>query len=169
MKFTHLDSKGEAAQVRVAEKPTVYRCAKATGFIRLSDEVLQKIKSDTIAKGNVLAVARIAGIGAAKKTADLIPLCHSLILDHVEISFVLKDDGIEVVASVVATAKTGVEMEALTAVQVALLTIYDMCKAVDKNMRFENIYLKEKIKESFHVESSYCNYKRSSISRRKGR
>ena len=146
MKFTHLDPKGNARQVHVQEKPVVYRRAKATGFIRLSDEVLQKIKSDSIAKGNVLAVARVAGISAAKKTADLIPLCHSLNLDHVGIDFEIKAHGICVTAEAAATAKTGVEMEALTAVQVTLLTIYDMCKAVDKNMYFENIRLIEKIK-----------------------
>ncbi|HLD73503.1 MAG TPA: cyclic pyranopterin monophosphate synthase MoaC [Bdellovibrionota bacterium] len=146
MKFTHLDPKGNARQVPVQEKPVVYRRAKATGFIRLSDEVLQKIKSDSIAKGNVLAVARVAGISAAKKTADLIPLCHSLNLDHVGIDFEIKAHGICVTAEAAATAKTGVEMEALTAVQVTLLTIYDMCKAVDKNMYFENIRLIEKIK-----------------------
>ena len=148
MKFTHLDAQGNVKQVPIQEKPVVYRRAKATGFIRLSGEVLQKIKSDSIAKGNVLAVARVSGIQAAKKTADLIPLCHSLNLDHVAIDFNLKEDGISVTSEVTCTAKTGVEMEALTAVQVSLLTIYDMCKAVDKNMRFENIHLIEKTKES---------------------
>ncbi|MBI2608960.1 MAG: cyclic pyranopterin monophosphate synthase MoaC [Deltaproteobacteria bacterium] len=148
MKLTHLDKKGEIRQVPVQAKPIVERYARARGFIKMSPSVLEKIRNEKIPKGSVFACARIAGIQAAKKTADLIPLCHSLNLDHVSIDFEFQEGGIEVQAQVITSAKTGVEMEALTAVNVALLTIYDMCKAVDKNMFFENIRLLEKTKSN---------------------
>jgi cyclic pyranopterin monophosphate synthase len=146
MEFTHLDKQGNIQQVPVGHKPIVERKALAKGFIHLSSDTLRKIQNNQVSKGNVLAVARIAGIQAAKKTADLIPLCHMLLLDHAEVNFEIQSTGIGVVAQVVTSAKTGVEMEALTAVQVALLTIYDMCKAIDKTMRFENIHLVKKTK-----------------------
>ncbi len=144
--FTHLDKEGEIRQVSVSAKPIVERKAQAYGFISLSKEVLNKIKKHGIAKGNVLATARIAGIQAAKKTAELIPLCHPLLLEHVEISFDMNEKGIGVKAAVETSAKTGVEMEALTAVNMALLTIYDMCKAVDKQMMMGDIKLIQKTK-----------------------
>ncbi|MBI2027446.1 MAG: cyclic pyranopterin monophosphate synthase MoaC [Deltaproteobacteria bacterium] len=146
MNFTHLDQNGDVQQVPVGHKAIVERKACAYGFIHLSKNTLGKIKKNEIGKGNVLAVARIAGIQAAKKTADLIPLCHPLLLDHVEVDFSVDDLGIGVVCHVSTCAKTGVEMEALTAVQISLLTIYDMCKAIDTKMSFENIHLIKKTK-----------------------
>lgn len=144
--FTHITQQGEVKQVSVSTKPIVARKAQAYGFISLSKETLRKIKGDEIAKGNVLATARIAGIQAAKKTAELIPLCHPLLLEHVEISFDQNEKGIGIRATVETSAKTGVEMEALTAVNVSLLTIYDMCKAVDKQMIIGDIKLLQKTK-----------------------
>jgi len=144
--LSHLDKGGNVKQVSVGHKPVVERRAEAAGFIRLSGEVLEKIEKNRVAKGNVLAVARIAGIQAAKKTAELIPLCHPILLEHVEMSFDIQSNGIGVRAIAAASAKTGVEMEALTAVHVALLTIYDMCKAIDKKMRMESIRLIRKTK-----------------------
>lgn len=150
MKFTHLDNQGNVKQVAIQHKPIVERKAEAHGFIRLSKETLDKIKTHSVAKGNVLATARIAGIQAAKRTAELIPLCHPLLLEHVEIDFEVKKNGIGIKATVETTAKTGVEMEALTAVSMALLTIYDMCKAVDRQMSLEEIYLMKKTKGESH-------------------
>ena len=147
-KFTHIDDSGNVKQVDVSSKPILKREAQAYGFIHLSKETLRRIRSNTIAKGNVLATARIAGIQAAKKTADLIPLCHSLLIEHIQIDFKMEAAGIGVISLVSTTAKTGVEMEALTSVNVALLTIYDMCKAVDKTMSFNQIRLLKKTKEA---------------------
>lgn len=146
MKFTHVDNQGNIRQVPVQHKPIVERKAKAYGFIQLSKETLNKIKTHSVAKGNVLATARIAGIQAAKRTAELIPLCHPLLLEHVKIDFEVKKNGIGIKTTVETTAKTGVEMEALTAVSVALLTIYDMCKAIEPHMSLEKIHLVQKIK-----------------------
>jgi cyclic pyranopterin phosphate synthase len=147
-KLTHIDARGEAAMVDVSAKPVMFREAVARGEIRLQRSTLRLIKSNTIAKGNVLACARLAGILAAKKTGDLIPLCHPLPLTHCEVSFDLPRtrDRIVITASAKIAAQTGIEMEALTAVSIAALTIYDMCKAVDKKMRIGPIQLLSKTK-----------------------
>ena len=148
-RLTHIDPSGEAAMVDVSAKPVLVREAVATGEIRLRKQTLQLIQSQTIAKGNVLASARLAGILAAKKTSDLIPLCHPLPLTHCEVQFEIPatKDRIRISASAKIAAQTGVEMEALTAVSIAALTIYDMCKAVDKNMRITGIRLISKTKQ----------------------
>lgn len=144
--LTHIRADGTAAMVDVSEKPLVRREATAEGFISLKPETVAAITEDEIPKGDVLAVARIAGIQAAKKTADLIPLCHQLPLTKVAVDFSPEDSGIQICATVRTDAKTGVEMEALTAVSVAALTIYDMCKAVDTEMKISDIRLVEKTK-----------------------
>jgi cyclic pyranopterin monophosphate synthase len=146
--LTHLNAQGEAAMVDVSAKVVLLREAVARGEIRLQKSTLRLIQSQTIAKGNVLASARLAGILAAKKTGDLIPLCHPLPLTHCEVNFDVpkSQDRIVITASAKVAAQTGVEMEALTAVSVAALTIYDMCKAVDKAMRIANIRLLSKTK-----------------------
>ena len=148
-KLTHLNDRGEAAMVDVSAKPVALREAVACGEIRMQRETLRKIESDLIAKGNVLAVARIAGIQAAKRTGELIPLCHPLPITHCEVDFVVppKKDRIRITARARVTAQTGVEMEALTAVAVAALTIYDMCKAVDPSMQIGEVRLVQKSKK----------------------
>ena len=147
-KLTHIDTRGEASMVDVSAKPMMFREAVATGEIRLQRGTLKLIESQTIAKGNVLAAARLAGILAAKKTGELIPLCHPLPLTHCEINFNIprSRDRIVITAAARIAAQTGVEMEALTAVSIAGLTIYDMCKAVDKRMRLTGIKLISKTK-----------------------
>ena len=147
-KLTHIDTRGEASMVYVSAKPMMFREAVATGEIRLQRGTLKLIESQTIAKGNVLAAARLAGILAAKKTGELIPLCHPLPLTHCEINFNIprSRDRIVITAAARIAAQTGVEMEALTAVSIAGLTIYDMCKAVDKRMRLTGIKLISKTK-----------------------
>ena len=142
--LTHLDSDGNARMVDVGGKAQTARVAIAAGRIRMSAEALAAIRDGTVPKGDVLAAARIAGIMAAKKTGELIPLCHPLALDAVSVAFTLTDDGVEARATASLTGRTGVEMEALTAVSVALLTIYDMAKAVDKGMVIESVRLIEK-------------------------
>ncbi len=144
--FSHIDDQGKARMVDVGHKPIQERTAVAIGFIRLQHQPLKLIRENQMKKGDVLTVAEIAGIQAAKKTADLIPLCHPLQITKVEVKAALEDEGVEVTATVKCNGQTGVEMEALTAVSVALLTVYDMCKAVDKEMVIENISLLEKIK-----------------------
>ncbi len=147
-KFSHLDARGEASMVDVSAKPVMLREAVARGEIRLARETLRLIESNQVAKGNVLATARIAGIQAAKRCGELIPLCHPLPLTHCEVNFELPKthDRIVITASAKIAAQTGIEMEALTAVSVAALTIYDMCKAVDKRMRIGAIKLVAKTK-----------------------
>ena len=147
-KLTHIDTQGEASMVDVSAKPVMFREAVASGEVRLQKATLKLIESQTIAKGNVMAAARLAGILAAKKTGELIPLCHPLPLTHCEVSFAFprSHDRIVVTATAKVAAQTGVEMEALTAVSVAGLTIYDMCKAVDKTMRLTDIRLVSKTK-----------------------
>jgi cyclic pyranopterin phosphate synthase len=147
-KLTHIDARGEAAMVDVSAKPVMFREAVARGEIRLQRTTLKLIESHTIAKGNVMATARLAGILAAKKTGDLIPLCHPLPLTHCEVNFHIpaSKDRIIITASAKIAAQTGIEMEALTAVSVAALTIYDMCKAVDKQMRIMEVRLVSKTK-----------------------
>jgi cyclic pyranopterin phosphate synthase len=147
MELTHINSSGNAFMVDVSSKKIVRRTASAYGKILLQKETIDLVKSNLLKKGDVLAVAKIAGIMAAKKTEELIPLCHCLNLEHVDINFNVVDDGIEIISQVTTSGKTGVEMEALAAVSVAALTVYDMCKAVDKKMKIENVYLVEKKKE----------------------
>jgi cyclic pyranopterin phosphate synthase len=149
LKLTHLDSRGHATMVDVSAKPVALREAVARGEIRLRRATLDLIESNKIAKGNVLATARIAGIQAAKKTGELIPLCHPLPITHCEVNFDLPKsrDRIIITASAKIAAQTGVEMEALTAVSVAALTIYDMCKAVDKKMVIGQVKLVSKTKK----------------------
>lgn len=148
-KLTHLNASGEAAMVDVSAKPISQREAVASGEIRMARATLRLIEVNRIAKGNVLATARLAGILAAKKTGELIPLCHPLPISHCEVNFTIPKsrDRIVITASAKITAQTGVEMEALTAVNVAALTIYDMCKAVDKEMLITNIRLLSKTKQ----------------------
>ena len=145
-KLTHFDERGAARMVDVGAKPETHRVAVASGAIRMQPATLAIVRSGTAKKGDVLGVARIAAIQAAKRTSELIPLCHPVPLTSVEIDFALDDAGSRVrcTATVECTARTGVEMEALTAVQVALLTIYDMCKAVDRGMVMEATRLLEK-------------------------
>lgn len=133
--------------VDVGQKKVQKRIAEATGLIRLSGPTMQAIRSDRVGKGNVLGVARIAGIQAAKATPSLIPLCHILPLDSVGIDLEFRKEGIEATCRVSCQARTGVEMEALTGVSVALLTVYDMCKAIDKGMILQDIRLIKKVKE----------------------
>jgi len=145
-KLSHIDNKGKARMVDVGGKDDQLREAKAKGFIKLEKETSKLVKENKIKKGDVLTLAEIAGIQAAKRTSDLIPLCHPLQLSHVEVKTSLNENGVEIASIVKCVGKTGVEMEALTAVTIALLTIYDMCKAVDKNMVMEQIGLLEKKK-----------------------
>jgi cyclic pyranopterin monophosphate synthase len=147
-RLTHISQDGSAQMVDVSAKPLSNRVAVAAGKILLRSETVELIAQDKIAKGNVFAVARIAGIQAAKQTSTLIPLCHNLDLSHVEIAFDSQSDGVEASCTARTTAQTGVEMEALTGMMVALLTIYDMCKAVDKEMRIVDARLIEKTKQS---------------------
>jgi cyclic pyranopterin phosphate synthase len=144
--FTHFNDQGEAHMVDVGEKNQTHRLAVCEGCITMQAETLEKILHGDHKKGDVLGIARIAGIMAAKKTADLIPLCHPLMLTHVEIDFIPDTDNnsIYCTCQVETRGQTGVEMEALTAIQIALLTIYDMCKAVDRSMTMTNIRLIEK-------------------------
>jgi cyclic pyranopterin phosphate synthase len=148
-KLTHIDAKGEARMVDVSDKLVQHRTAVARGEICMAKETLKLIRGDKIAKGNVLATARIAGIQAAKRTGDLIPMCHPLPITHCEVVFEIPKSGERIVITATAriTAQTGVEMEALTAVNLAALTIYDMCKAVDKKMRITNTRLVSKTKK----------------------
>jgi cyclic pyranopterin phosphate synthase len=146
--LSHVDDKGKPIMVDVGEKEVSLREAHARGFIRLAPETLGLIEANKITKGNVLTTAEIAGIQAAKKTWDLIPLCHPLEVSKIETSCTIEEGGILVRATIRYTGKTGVEMEALTAVSVALLTVYDMCKSVDKGMVIENICLVYKEKKA---------------------
>jgi cyclic pyranopterin phosphate synthase len=143
-RLTHVDDEGRARMVEVAQKPDTVRKATAHGKIFLSHDVLDLIQQKQIKKGDPLSIARIAGMMAAKKTHELIPLCHPLMLTNVEVDLTVVDDGVEIASRVTCVGKTGVEMEALTAASVAALTIYDMCKAVDKSMIIGEIYLKKK-------------------------
>ncbi|MFH1729954.1 MAG: cyclic pyranopterin monophosphate synthase MoaC [Pseudomonadota bacterium] len=147
MEFTHMDKNGNAMMVDISNKKKVKRVAKAKGKIVLAASTLEKLKSKLLKKGDALSVAKIAGILGAKKTSDLIPLCHNIEIDKIDLSFELVSDGVEIYSEAICTDKTGIEMEALTAVSVAALTIYDMCKAVDKEMKIGGIELVEKTKE----------------------
>ena len=146
-RLTHISSDGRAQMVDVSAKPMSARAAIAKGKIKLQRKTLDLISNDQIAKGNVFATARLAGIQAAKQTAQLIPLCHTLPLAEVKIEIVTAGDGAEVTCTARTVAQTGVEMEALTGVSIALLTIYDMCKAVDKKMQMSDVRLVSKTKK----------------------
>jgi cyclic pyranopterin monophosphate synthase len=143
-KLSHLDRDGTARMVNVTEKTITVRIARAKGLVRMSSQAVRQIQDRSLAKGNALETARIAGVLGAKRTSHLIPLCHPLLLTHVDVECAILEQGIEIEATVSAEGKTGVEMEALTAVSVAALTIYDMCKAVDKGMVISDIRLIEK-------------------------
>lgn len=146
MTLSHIDKNGKANMVDVGDKPNQIREAHAKGFIKLSEETVRLISENQMKKGDVLTVAEIAGIQAAKRTPELIPLCHTLMLTKVDVKATLTSEGVEVNSYVKCIGQTGVEMEALTAISTALLTVYDMCKAVDKNMTITDITLIEKIK-----------------------
>jgi cyclic pyranopterin monophosphate synthase len=143
-KLSHLDRDGRARMVNVTEKTMTVRIARAKGLVRMSSQAVRQIQDRSLTKGNALETARIAGVLGAKRTSQLIPLCHPLLLTHVDVECAILEQGIEIEAIVSAEGKTGVEMEALTAVSVAALTIYDMCKAVDKGMVISDIRLIEK-------------------------
>jgi cyclic pyranopterin phosphate synthase len=145
--LSHVDAVGNARMVDVGSKKIQKRTAEASGLIQMKNSTIQSIKDDQVKKGNVLAVARIAGIQAAKATPGLIPLCHPLPLDSIRIDFEFHDGGVLATCNVSCQARTGVEMEALTGTTVALLTIYDMCKAIDQEMTLENIRLVHKEKQ----------------------
>jgi cyclic pyranopterin phosphate synthase len=142
--LTHLDDSGAARMVDISAKPATRREATAEGFIHVAKDTLQAIAEQAVKKGDVLATARIAGIMAAKRTADLIPLCHPLPIDAVSLDLAIEATGIRATATVATTHGTGVEMEALTAVSAALLTVYDMAKALDRTMRIDGIRLLRK-------------------------
>tara|TARA_R110000850_G_scaffold64695_4_gene145052 strand:- start:642 stop:1106 length:465 start_codon:yes stop_codon:yes gene_type:complete len=146
--LTHLREDGTAAMVDVSEKPVVRREATAEGLIQLQPETVAAISDGQVPKGDVLAVARIAGIQATKRTAELIPLCHQLPLTKVAVDFAIETNGVRITCTVRTDAKTGVEMEALTGVSIAALTIYDMCKAIDKTMIIHEVKLVEKTKQA---------------------
>jgi cyclic pyranopterin phosphate synthase len=145
--LSHLDEQGNARMVDVGAKKIQKRTARALGWIRMSGETMKAIREDRVKKGNVLAVARIAGIQAAKDTSGLIPLCHPLPLDSVQVDFEFLEEGLQAACTVSCQARTGVEMEALSGATVALLTVYDMCKAIDKGMSLEQVRLVQKEKE----------------------
>jgi cyclic pyranopterin phosphate synthase len=144
-RLTHLDERGRAKMVDVSSKSVTARRAKAEGRIRMSPDTLERIFEGDLPKGDVLAVARVAGVLAAKRTSELIPLCHPLPIESLEVTFEKEGPGVlHVVSEVGVTAKTGAEMEALTAVSVAALTVYDMCKAVDRAIEIDQVHLVEK-------------------------
>lgn len=145
-KFSHIDEKGKASMVDVGNKAIQKRKAIAEGCIKLQPETIRLIEQNQMKKGDVLTVAEIAGIQGAKRTADLIPLCHTLLLTKVQVKTHLESDGVKVTTEVHCNGQTGVEMEALNGTSVALLTIYDMCKAVDKSMEISSISLIQKTK-----------------------
>lgn len=145
--LSHVNKDGKANMVDVGHKPNQVREATATGFIKLKQETVNLIKDNQMKKGDVLRIAEIAGIQGAKKTSELIPLCHPLQITKIDVKAVLKKDGVEVSCYAKCIGQTGIEMEALTGVNIALLTIYDMCKAVDKQMEISNVKLINKTKK----------------------
>ncbi len=147
-RLTHVDAEGTARMVDVSSKPAVVRTAKAAGFIRLAPATVGLIRENGVAKGDVLTVAKIAGVMGGKRTADLIPLCHTIEIDHIDVQLNLTTDGVTIEATARCTGKTGIEMEALAAVSVAALTVYDMCKAVDRTMEIGAVRLIEKTKRA---------------------
>lgn len=146
MAFTHLDENGAARMVDISGKKKARRQARAAGTVFLSPETMEAIKQNLVKKGDVLAIARVAAINGAKKTSELIPLCHPIPVDTIGVDFDLKEDRIVISAFAACEYKTGIEMEALTAVSIAALTIYDMCKALDRNIKISGIELVEKTK-----------------------
>jgi len=144
--LSHTDKTGKAIMMDVGAKPDQLRTAGAEGFIRLQKETIRLIRENTVKKGDVLTLAEVAGIQGAKRTSELIPLCHPLPITKISVRANVEGDGIKVESEVRCVGKTGVEMEALTAVQVALLTVYDMCKAVDKEMEITGVRLVQKTK-----------------------
>ncbi len=145
--FSHTDKKGRATMVDTGGKPVQRRRAVAEGLIKLQQETIRLIRENEIKKGDVLSIAEFAGIQAAKQTPSLIPLCHPLMINKADVKAVITEEGVKVTAEIRCNGQTGVEMEALTAVNVALLTVYDMCKAVDKEMTITAIRLLSKTKE----------------------
>lgn len=143
-RLTHVDASGRANMVDVGDKVPQRRTARAEGSISLAPETLRRVRESAMKKGDVLTVAQVAGIQAAKRTAELVPLCHTLSLEKVDVTLTLTDTGVAAESEVRCTGKTGVEMEALTAISVALLTVYDMCKAVDRAMKITDIRLTHK-------------------------
>ncbi len=141
-KLSHFDDAGAPRMVDVSAKPDTRRTARAHAFVRIAPEVLERLPANP--KGNPLEIARIAGIAAAKKTSDLIPLCHPLMLSHADVEIKMESGGLRIVSSATTTGPTGVEMEALTAASVAALTVYDMVKALDKSIEIQDLYLIEK-------------------------
>ena len=141
-KLSHYDSTGNPRMVDVSAKPETRRTAKAHAFVRIGTLALERLPENP--KGNPLEIARIAGIAAAKRTSDLIPLCHPLMLTHADVDVTLEEEGVRIISSATTTAQTGVEMEALTAASVAALTVYDMVKALDKSIEIPDLYLLEK-------------------------
>jgi cyclic pyranopterin monophosphate synthase len=141
-KLSHYDSAGSARMVDVSAKAETRRTARATAFLRIAPKVLKKLPSNP--KGNPLEIARIAGIAAAKRTSELIPLCHPLMLTHADVEVTVEKKGVRIIANAATTGQTGVEMEALTAASVAALTVYDMTKALDKSIEIQDLYLLEK-------------------------
>lgn len=146
MELSHINTKGEANMVDISNKTIVHRTAIATGKIYLNNNTIELINKDGLKKGDVLSTARIAGINGAKKTSELIPLCHNILINKIDISFEFGNNYIEITSQAICDAKTGIEMEAITAVCIAAITIYDMCKAVDKNMEISDIKLIDKKK-----------------------
>ncbi len=146
--LTHTDDSGKAKMVDVGHKPDQQRTASAEGFISLAPETVQLIRDNQVKKGDVLTIAEIAGIQGGKKTSELIPLCHPLSITKIEVKTQLKANGVLVKSMAKCVGKTGIEMEALTAVNIALLTVYDMCKAVDKKMEISGVHLIEKTKNN---------------------
>ncbi|HCG65719.1 MAG TPA: cyclic pyranopterin monophosphate synthase MoaC [Oscillibacter sp.] len=141
MELTHFNEQGRARMVDVSEKAQTFRVARAEATVRMAKTTMDKIKEGAIGKGDVLAVAQVAGIMAAKKNSELIPMCHPLLLTKVDISFSIEDTALHILSEVRCRGETGVEMEALTAVSVAALTVYDMCKAVQRDMKIDNVHL----------------------------
>lgn len=145
-KLSHVDKKGKANMVDVGNKPDQERIAEATGHIKLNEATIQMVKENSLKKGDVLTIAEIAGIQGGKKTSELIPLCHPLNITKIEVKAEIDKTGVRVNSMAKCIGKTGIEMEALTAVNVALLTVYDMCKAVDKKMEIDEVKLLSKTK-----------------------
>ncbi len=152
--LTHVDELGKANMVDVSGKPVQLRTARATGHICISSETLDIIRENKMKKGDVLTIAEIAGIQGGKRTSELIPLCHPLLITRIEVKAVLDTTGVQIESLARCTGQTGIEMEALTAVSIALLTIYDMCKAVDKAMVIDEIKLVEKTREDIISEGT---------------
>ena len=148
MEFSHVDKEGKAVMVDVSAKPKIKRTASAEGRILMTKETVHMIQDNLIKKGDVLTVAKIAGITGGKRTSDLIPLCHNIEIDQINLTLECEANAVKITSFTTCIDKTGIEMEALTAVSIAALTIYDMCKAVDKRMVIQHIHLLEKTKEA---------------------